>query len=90
MDNGILYMPEPDYDMSDDSALLPLASRNTVALRGVDNPIFIPDPDYPLYAGYESFDEINGSLVWSSICDINVERDWHLLNEKFTVMNIKT
>ena len=63
MDNGILYMPEPDYDMSDDSALLPLADRNTVALRGVDNPIFIPDPDYPMYAGYESFDEINGSLV---------------------------
>ena len=63
MDNGIVYMPEPDYDISDDSALIPLAGNNAIVLRGVDNPIFIPDPDYPLYAGYESFDEINGSLV---------------------------
>ncbi|GFN92863.1 laminin subunit beta-2 [Plakobranchus ocellatus] len=62
--NGILYIPEPDYNnLSDDSALLPFADQNSVFLRGVDNPIFIPDPDYPLYAGYESFDEVNGSLV---------------------------
>ncbi|GFR89290.1 laminin subunit beta 1, partial [Elysia marginata] len=46
--NGILYLPEPDYDMSDGSALIPLADRNSIALSGVDNPIFIPDPDYPI------------------------------------------
>lgn len=53
---------DPDYDSMDDSRVL-IARNGARSLKGSHNPVFIPEPDYPSYADFSSFDEINGSLV---------------------------
>ncbi|BFZ05662.1 hypothetical protein BsWGS_08701 [Bradybaena similaris] len=53
---------DPDYDSMDDSRVL-IARPGARSLSGSHNPVFIPEPDYPSYADFTSFDEINGSLV---------------------------
>lgn len=43
------FEPDPDYSLYSDIISEPM--------------VYIPRPDYPVYAGYNSYDAINGSLV---------------------------